>query len=123
MDEPQTQPAASSQVADLKEQCESLSRLVNSLLVLVFIVSLTLTIFLQRQYRFTSSQIELIGPQATQIVSEFSRNFAGMQEFVKKLNEYAKTHPDFAPIATKYHLNEVLLKPGAAPAAAAATNK
>jgi hypothetical protein len=120
MDDPQTQLAASPQGADLQEQCESLRRLVNSLLVLVFIVSLTFTIFLQRQYRFTSSQIEMISPQATQIVSEFSRNFTAMQEFVKKLNEYAKTHPDFAPIATKYHLNEVLNKPGAAPAG---TNK
>lgn len=122
MDDP-LQTSASSQPADLQSQLESLRRLTSSLLLLVLLVSLTLTIFLARQWRFTKSEIDLMGPQASQIIAESGKSLPAMQEFVKRLNEYAKTHPDFGPIANKYHLSEVLGKTGTGTAAAPGTNK
>jgi hypothetical protein len=82
--------------------------------LVLLLVSGTLTIFLGRQWRFTKSEIDMLSPQANQILTEYNRNLPMMQDFVKKLNEYAKTHPDFAPIAAKYRLEEVLGKPAAA---------
>src|SRR6516225_5517015 len=110
MDDPQLQSSATTQPADLQSQLESLRSLTSSLLLIVLLISLTLTIFLARQWRFTKSEIDLMTPQASQIIGESSKSLPAMQEFVKRLNEYSKTHPDFAPIANKYHLSEVLGK-------------
>jgi hypothetical protein len=123
MDDTQTQSQTQSQLADLREQCEQLRSLVSSLLLLLLLVSLTLTIFLARQWRFSKSQIDLMSSQAGPIITEFNKNLPAMQDFIRKLNEYAKTHADFGPIVTRYHLNEVLSKPGTSPATATSTNK
>lgn len=116
MNDLENQPAPPSQLKALQEQSESLRQLVSALLLVLLLVSGTLTIFLGRQWRFTKSEIDLLSPQAGQILNEFNRNVPLMQDFVRKLNDYAKTHPDFAPIAAKYRLSEVLGKPGASPA-------
>ena len=41
-----------------------------------------------------------------------AENFSApaMQDFVRKLAEYSKNHPDFAPIAAKYRLTDSLGK-------------
>ena len=113
MDNPESQPSPQPQLNDLQAQCDSLRQMVSSLLIVLILVSGTLSIFLLRQWRFTKAQIELMTPQASQIITEFNKNFPVMQDFVRKLNEYGKTHPDFAPIVTKYRLTEALGKPGA----------
>jgi len=116
MDNLEQQPSTASQPSTLQEQYDSLRQLVSALLLVLLLVSGTLTIFLGRQWRFTKNEIDLLTPQASQILTEYNRSLPMMQDFVRKLNEYAKTHPDFAPIATKYHLTEVLGKPGVLPA-------
>jgi hypothetical protein len=116
MDNPENQSSIQAQLSAVQQQHESLRQVVLSLLLVLLLVSGTLTIFLARQWRFTKNQIELLSPQATQILTEFNRNVPMMQDFVRKLNEYAKTHPDFAPIALRYRLSEVLGKPSASPA-------
>jgi hypothetical protein len=111
MDNLENQAPPQSQLTALQEQYESLRQLVSALLLVLLLVSGTLTIFLGRQWRFSKSEIDLLSPQAGQILTEFNRNLPMMQDFIRKLNEYAKTHPDFAPIVAKYHLTEVLGKP------------
>ena len=116
MDNPESQTSSQSQLSDLQAQCESLRQLVSSLLLVLFLVSGTLSIFLLRQWRFTKAQIDLMAPQANQILSEFNKNLPVMQDFIRKLTDYGKTHPDFSPIIAKYHLTDALGKPAAAPA-------
>jgi hypothetical protein len=115
MENPESQSSVQAQLSALQQQHESLRQVVSALLLVLLLVSCTLTIVLRRQWRFTNNEMGLISPQATQIVTEYKRNAPMMQDFVRKLNDYAKTHPDFAPIAAKYRLSEVLGKPGASP--------
>ena len=88
-------------------------------MVLLFLVSATLTIYMVRQWRFTQRDLDAFRPQATQILTEYSKSAPALQDFVNKLADYGKAHPEFAPIATRFHLNEAASKPGNA---AAATN-
>jgi hypothetical protein len=96
----------------LQAQCDALRQTLNSLMVLLFLVSGTLTIYLVRQWRFTQRDLEAFRPQATQFISEYAKGAPTMQEFVNKLAEYGKTHPDFAPIVAKYRLNDIAGKAG-----------
>ena len=101
---------------DVQAQCNSLQHLVVSILILVVVISGTLNIYFLRQWRTVSRDLAGIRPQATQMIAEYQKVSAPlMNEFVKKVTDYGKTHPDFAPVLTKYNL-----KP-AAPAAATAT--
>ena len=97
---------------DLQIQCDSLQQLVSSLLLVLIVVSGTLSIFLLRQWRFAQSEAEALAPQAAALITEHTNNYAMTQDFVKKMAEYGRSHPDFAPIVAKYHLNEFLAKPG-----------
>ncbi len=114
-----TQPAAN----DLREQYEALRHLVVSLLILVIIISGTLNIYLLRQYRTVSKDLAGIRPQAAQMIAEYQKVSGPlMNDFVKKITEYGRTHPDFAPVLAKYGLkpagptNLVPISPAPAPA-------
>ena len=112
--EPQSpsQPAA----IDLQAQCDGLRQTLNTMLVLLVVVSGTLTIFLVRQWRFAKTDLDMLRPQAEQVINEYNRVSApAMQEFVRKLADYSKSHPDFTPIAAKYHLYDVSAKAGTNP--------
>lgn len=90
---------------DLQAQYDSLRHLVVSLLVLVVVISGTLNIYLLRQWRSTSKDLAAIRPQATLMIADFQKNSGPvMQDFVKKITEYGRTHADFAPILAKYGL-------------------
>lgn len=116
MDTLEPQPSSSSPANDWQLKYEGLQQTVNTMLVLLVVVSGTLTIFLVRQWRFAKTDLDVLRPQAAQIISDYNRLSApAMQEFLRKLGEYSKTHPDFAPIAAKYHLNDVAAKPGSGP--------
>src|ERR1051326_482105 len=94
------------ELQELKAQYQSLQQVVSALLVLVLIVAGALDIFSWRQLRMARAELNRRGPQITQFVAEYNQVSApAISEFVKKLNEYQKTHPDFGPILTKYHLN------------------
>jgi hypothetical protein len=90
-------------------------------LILVIVISGTFNIYLLRQWKTTSKDLAGIRPQAAQMVADYQRVSAPlMNDFVVKLTEYGRTHPDFAPILVKYNL-----KPTAAtgvPAIAPATS-
>ena len=95
------QPAAN----DLQEQMDALRHLVVSLLILLVVVSGTFNIYLLRQWRTTSKDLAGIKPQAAQMIGEYQRDSGPrMADFVKKITEYGRTHPDFAPVLAKYGL-------------------
>jgi hypothetical protein len=99
---------------DSQAQFDALHHLIVSILILVVVISGTLNIYLLRQWRTVSKDLAGIRPQAMQMVAEYQKVSAPlMADFIKKVTEYGRTHPDFAPILAKYNL-----KPAAAPAAA-----
>ena len=108
-------PVSSSPQPDLKDlqaQCENLQQIVSSLLLVLIVVSATLSIYLLRQWRFVKGEVEGLTPQAVQMITEHTNSYAMTQDFVRKVAEYGRTHPDFGPIMDKYRLKESLPKPG-----------
>jgi hypothetical protein len=102
---------------DLQAQLSSLQHLVVSILILLVVLSGTLNIYLLRQWVWAKRELAGIRPQATQAIADYQRQSAPlMNDFVKKITDYGRTHPDFTPILAKYNL-----KPGAAPTAPAPT--
>jgi hypothetical protein len=90
---------------DLQAQCDALRHLITSTLILVIVISGTFNIYLLRQWKTTSKDLAGIRPQAAQMVADYQRVSAPlMNDFVVKLTEYGRTHPDFAPILAKYNL-------------------
>jgi hypothetical protein len=102
--------------ADLTDQIVALRHQVFTLLLALVVVSGTLTVVLYRQARLTGKDIEMIKPQATQIIEAFKRDRQGMEAFVKQLTAYGAAHPDFQPILRKYGIVPQA-QPAAAPAA------
>ena len=102
---------------DLQAQCDALRHLIVSILILVIVVSGTLNIYLLRQWRSAKKDLDGIRPQAAQMIADYQRVSAPlMTDFVKKITEYGRTHPDFAPVLAKYGF-----KPGGATGTAPAT--
>jgi hypothetical protein len=96
-------PAADS--TDLREQIESLRHLVGSVLILLVVVSGTLTIFLLRELKNTSAQLDAFRPGATNMIAVYQKQQApAMDEFIKRIQQYGQTHRDFDPVLYKYGL-------------------
>jgi len=96
---------------------DSLQHLVISVLVLLIVVSGTLWIFLRWQVKYTSLELEGVRAQATNFIAAYEKTTKpAMDNFINKLADYGRTHPDFAPIMAKYGI-----KPGGAPAPPAPT--
>jgi len=115
MDNVSPSPTSQSDLKGLHEQYESLQQLVSSLMLVLIVISGTLGIFLLRQYKFAKAELDAITPAATQLISDYTNNYAMTQDFLKKLAEYGRTHQDFGPIVAKYHLDDALPKPGTTP--------
>jgi len=103
---------------DLQAQYDALRHLVVSILILVIVISGTLNIYLLRQWRTTSKDLVGIRQQAAQMFADYQKMSGPYTDFLKKVTEYGRTHPDFVPILAKYNL-----KPAGATSAPAATPK
>jgi hypothetical protein len=102
-----TPSPAQPETADLQAQVDSLHSLLTSVLVLVLILSGALNLYLWRQYQFSNADLRAARPQIEQMAAEWSKTSATMQDFIRRLADYNRTHADFAPIANKYHLTEM----------------
>ena len=87
-----------------RQHCAALQRQVTTLLVAVFVVSGTLTVYLWRQARYARADLEVLKQPASQVIQSFKQEKPIMDDFVAKLTEFGKTHPDFAPILNKYKI-------------------
>ena len=98
MDNLDNKPSVQPDVSDLQAQYDALRHLVVSLLILVVVISGTLNIYLLRQWRSTSKDLAAIRPQAAQMIAEFQQKSGPvMQDFVKKITEYGRTHRGLCP--------------------------
>ncbi len=115
MDTLENPSATQSELTELKAQCTSLRQLFGGLLVLVIVMSGTLNIYLWRQFRMTRAELIMLRPQVGQLVADYQRISApAIADFLKKLNDYEKTHSDFTQILLKYNLKAGAIT-GAAP--------
>src|SRR5436309_1800052 len=109
MDEIQTPIAAqTAETSDLRAQYESLRHLVVSILILLVVVSGTLNIFLLREFRNAGRDLESFKPTAQEFMMNYQRGDGpSVENFLVRIVDYGRTHPDFAPILKKYHINPV----------------
>ncbi len=106
MDNLENKPAPQPDANNLQEQLNSLQHLVVSVLVLVIVVSGTLNIYLLRQYRSAKSDLTMVRPQVTQMVADYNKTTGPLiGDFIKRLTEYGRSHPDFVPILAKYGIS------------------
>ena len=90
---------------DLRAQYDQLRHLIASVLILAIVISGTLGIYLLRQWQSSRKDLAAIRPQATQMIAEYQKvSGPMMNDFVKKLTDYGRSHPDFAPVLAKYGL-------------------
>jgi hypothetical protein len=79
---------------DLQGEVASLRQQVWTLLVLMLVVSGTFSIYLMREVTYARKDLDA----EIQLIDQSK----GMDQFVQRLGEYSRTHPDFVPILTKY---------------------
>ena len=102
METPENQNSVADDFAELRDQHESLRHLINSVLMLVIVISGTMTVFLFRQNRFMSQELEAVRARHNNAVSAYKVVSPQIDDFERRLAEYARTHPDFAPVLAKY---------------------
>ena len=97
---------ANSDLKDLQAQCKWLRMQVQITLILLIMVSGVLTLFLRQQDKYTNNDLNSVRP----MIEEYTKTQAPMMDdFVKRLMEYGKTHPDFNAIYKKYGLDQLKL--------------
>jgi len=67
-------------------------------------------VYLLRQWRAVGKELTAYRPQAAQMIADYQKvSVPVMTDFLKKVTDYGRTHPDFVPILTRYNI-----KPGSA---------
>ncbi|MGA3164448.1 MAG: hypothetical protein ABSD77_09700 [Verrucomicrobiota bacterium] len=101
---------------ELTDQVTALRRQMITLLLALIVVSGTLAVYLWYQSRVVGKEINVIRPQAMQIVQVFNQRRPVLEKLVTQVVDYGRTHPDFQPILKKYGIaltNSVAAKPAA----------
>ena len=109
---------AESDPGDLRQQMVALEKTLQLALLIVLIISGCFMLYLWRQQRGLIQQVKETRPIGMDLdtnINPFITNF------VPRLLEYAKNHPDLNPILDKYNLRQTALQQAAtiAPAASA----
>ena len=102
---------------------EGVIQQLNVILVAVVILSGTLSVYLWRQTRYLRRDLEGLKPIAGPVIQRYNQEKPTVDAFVAKVAEYSRSHPDFAPIAKKYQLQNVTNNPTANLPAAPAAGK
>ena len=95
---PQSEPT------DAVTEHQWVRRQLMAILVLVIVVSGTLNIFLLRQWRYATNDLKGFQNQVAPLLTEYQQVAPRLDEFLNRIREYGRTHPDFAPIMTKYQI-------------------
>ena len=92
--------AADPTVHELREELRSLRALISTTLIVLIVFVCCLNAFLLRQASIVGNE----AASAQKFVADFE-SFGGpwARNFWDKLKDYSKTHPDFAPIISKYN--------------------
>jgi hypothetical protein len=99
MNEPEMDSTPS---AELTDQITALRRQMITLLLALIVVSGTLAVYLWYQSRIVGKEMNVIRPQAVQIMQMFNQRRPVVEKLVTQLAVYGQTHPDFQPILKKY---------------------
>ena len=91
--------------ADLSEQVSALQRQVFTLLLALIVVSGTLVVYLGYESHHIGKDIDIIKPQANQLIQVYKQNLNNMETLVNQLVAYGQAHPDYRPILQKYGIN------------------
>jgi hypothetical protein len=96
---------AGSDTAALQDEVNSLRTLLSASLVLMIVFSLSMNLYLLKQVSAVSAQVTA----NEKVVNNF--NATKGIDFWNKLVAYSRTHPEFAPVISKFSpaLNETLL--------------
>ena len=82
--------------SELQEQLQGLRILLALMLAMLIVASCFADYFLSRQIHILEGQSQ----QMVSVIQSFPQVAAN--DFIKHLQEYSKSHPDFAPVAAKY---------------------
>ncbi len=110
---------ASSELAELKEQCAHLRAQTHNLRIAQLIVALAVAGFFWVEARRNGQALETMRPQAAQVADVTKKQTPAINDFVNRLAEFGRTHPDFVPVLTKYGIptTPAPAVPGVPPAA------
>ena len=97
MSDPEISPSSPPPVPH--DETAALQREIGLLLGALLVVSFTLTAFLGLQAHRAGQELDMIQPQAIQMGQAIKNEQPGIQTFLSKLGEYAKTHPDFTVLS------------------------
>lgn len=92
------------ELTDAEARYHWLRRQILAILILLIVVSATFNIFLLRQWRYASSDLKGLQGQVAPLMNEYQQIAPRLDEFLNRIREYGRTHPDFAPIMTKYQI-------------------
>jgi hypothetical protein len=93
-------------VQHLQQQVESLRGLLIGALMALFLLSVAVNLFLFRQDSLVRKELAAARTASRNMLSDYETNKRPLiQAFVSKLQDYAKTHPDFNPVLQKYNLS------------------
>ncbi len=108
-------PAASAPDADLSQQCARLRHQMTTLLLAMVILSGTLAVFLWQQQRYANQDREYVKATSTAALQDHEKRRPMIDQFINRLRDYGRTHPDFMPILNRYQISLTNLA-GPAPA-------
>jgi hypothetical protein len=104
MNESENKTADTSEISELKAQCAQMSKQITTLLIAVVVCSVTYAGFVGLQIRRLGKDLESLRPEGQRATEALAKETPHIQEFMAKLAEYGRTHPDFQPIMVKYGL-------------------
>lgn len=119
----QTTIPPSDEVGDLKKQCAALRTQTTNLQIALLVTVIMLAGFFWLEVKRNGQALQVLRPQAVQVVEASKKLDSAIQNISTKLAEYGRTHPDFTPILTKYGISTAPVAPTATPKPAAAPKK
>jgi hypothetical protein len=110
---------SSSELTELKEQCAQLRAQTHNLRIAQLIVALAVAGFFWVEVRRNGQALNTMRPQAIQVDEVSKKQTPAINDFVNRLSEFGRTHPDFVPVLTKYGIptTTTAAAPGVPPAA------
>lgn len=91
-----------SELTELKEQCAQLQAQTQNLRIAQLIVALAVAGFFWVEARRNGQALDTMRPQAAQVAEVTKKQSPAINDFVNRLAEFGRTHPDFVPVLTKY---------------------
>ena len=90
---------------ELREQQNTVRKILIAALIAMLIASSSLTVFLIPQVIFVGKELQAARPQVNQIVANYQQvEEKQINNFITTLVNFARQHPDFTPILAKYKI-------------------